>query len=350
MHGFDNVNVGDRDAVQYGLFEGALSGSGHQVSSFARRSGGRSLYCDNGNQHQYKFLPEQNNNTIYYGFGMYVNGSTYSATGKFLLSLMYGTSYKTAMGCVGTGIQGKFKLTILNGSLTTLLTSNYVFSPYTWYWVEAKIKLGVSTNDGIVELRVNGVVDQTVTSVNTNTDSSGKVDRLSFYIQGPSATYMDDFYILNDSGTYNNIYLGDVAIEALTPNGEGTYTQWTPSTGTTHYTMVDDPIYTNSSNAADYVSSDVLNNRDSFQLTDLSANTNVKGIMLEAMAWKSDSASRAILPFFVIDTVDYDIGTDISLNEATKRFFWIVEKNPNGNTEWTKTVLDSMQVGFKVTV
>jgi S-formylglutathione hydrolase FrmB len=50
------------------------------------------------------------------------------------------------------------------------------------------------------------------------------------------------------------------ATNPLLPNAEGSYLQWTPSTGTTHYTLLDDPGACNG--ATDYVYTTTVGNKD----------------------------------------------------------------------------------------
>jgi hypothetical protein len=70
----------------------------------------------------------------------------------------------------------------------------------------------------------------------------------------------------------NKKYFGLLALVSITlahaidtasilPTGEGTYLTWTPSTGSTHYTLVDE---TTCNGTTDYVSTKVVNNRDSY--------------------------------------------------------------------------------------
>ena len=51
---------------------------------------------------------------------------------------------------------------------------------------------------------------------------------------------------------------------SLLPTGEGTYLQWTPKSGSTHYTMVDE---SSCNGTTDYVSTTVTGSRDSYQVS-----------------------------------------------------------------------------------
>src|SRR5439155_7213028 len=64
------------------------------------------------------------------------------------------------------------------------------------------------------------------------------------------------------------IAVGD-STPILPPVADGTYSQWTPATGTTHYTLVADSPTSCSDTANGYVSTNTNPNRDSY-LIDLS--------------------------------------------------------------------------------
>jgi hypothetical protein len=59
-------------------------------------------------------------------------------------------------------------------------------------------------------------------------------------------------------------YLEAATTGALLPSGDGTYAAWTPSTGSTHYTLVDE---TTCNGVTDYVSTLTVGNRDSFAVS-----------------------------------------------------------------------------------
>ncbi len=54
------------------------------------------------------------------------------------------------------------------------------------------------------------------------------------------------------------------AVNNLFPSSDGTYTQWTPSTGSTHYTLVDE---SSCNGTTDYVRTATVGNRDSYGIS-----------------------------------------------------------------------------------
>lgn len=50
---------------------------------------------------------------------------------------------------------------------------------------------------------------------------------------------IDDMYVNDSTGSINNDYLGEISVVALLPDADGTPQEWTPSTGSTAYEILD---------------------------------------------------------------------------------------------------------------
>jgi hypothetical protein len=109
-------------------------------------------------------------------------------------------------------------------------------------YIETKISaFSASAN---VTIRINGQTVLTLTGVNTNPDGTGHYNTM--YLQGPGngpSGFHDDIYLLNlvDSGVPgnpNNDFLGAVRNYAQVPIADASPLQWTPSTGVTHFNLV----------------------------------------------------------------------------------------------------------------
>lgn len=74
----------------------------------------------------------------------------------------------------------------------------------------------------------------------------------------------------------------------LLPAGDGNYKQWTPSTGSTHYTLVDEASCNGNT---DYVSTTTVNNRDSytFNLSSVPNNSTITQISITPCVSKNSS-------------------------------------------------------------
>ncbi len=111
----------------------------------------------------------------------------------------------------------------------TIATGNTILNTNVWYYIEFKTTIG---NPGTYEVRINEVTDIFGTGV---TKASVNTFANKFAFMKPAtwdACYLiDDIYILDNTGSANNDFLGEVKTELLTPTGPGLTTQWTPIPG-----------------------------------------------------------------------------------------------------------------------
>ena len=108
--------------------------------------------------------------------------------------------------------------------------------------------------------RINGFV--VLTGVTYSVGGSTDID--SLYPEGPgggATGYLDDLYICNGLGSVNNGFLGAVRIYTGVPVSDATPLDWTPSTGTTHYSLVNEIPPDNGST---YVSDNVVSDVDQY--------------------------------------------------------------------------------------
>lgn len=144
--------------------------------------------------------------------------STASATDNTIIS-----TFVTPSGTINVHTFGGTGTDVVLGTGTATLTLN------AWNVIELYNYIAGSPN-GIVQVRVNGVVDQTYTGIKT--DTRGNVDRIYFgalNISMPGTSYFDDIVI--DSLGYPGIdskIISRAPVTGVTP----AYNAWTKSSGT----------------------------------------------------------------------------------------------------------------------
>lgn len=129
---------------------------------------------------------------------------------------------------------------------------NYILSLNTWHYIEVRIK--IHNELGEVEIRVDEIEKLFLTNINTSTTLPYYVNNIKFNILNSSKTntsfaYLEDLYILNTAGSYNNYFLGNCGISYMFPVSNGSYTQFIPSTtysGTANYDILNDTTYSGS--------------------------------------------------------------------------------------------------------
>lgn len=238
------------------------------------------------------------------------------------------------------------------GSGTALGTSTLagpLITAAQWQYVEVKVALHDTT--GTVEIRINGTTVLSLTSVDTK-NAGTKTVLDSFYL-GPitSSTsshdaVFDDIYLTNGAGSVNTGFLGDVAIETLLPNGNGTTNQWLGSDGnsTDNYLLVDEAT----PSSTDYTGSAVSADRDLYAMANLSRGSGtIYGAVATAWAGNSDAGAQSI-KHVAKSGATTDVGTAVAVTTTYVPLPKVYEVDPNTSAAWTVSNLNSAEFGVQV--
>lgn len=203
-------------------------------------------------------------------------------------------------------------------------------------WRHVECKYNPAT--GVTSVRIDGTVVLTGTVPTT-----AAVANLLLGATGSVEHSFDDLYILDATGPVNNDFLGDVRVQTYLPSADGANTGMTPSTGTTHYTLVDEA----SPNTSDYVSATAAGLRDTYQFPDLSANTgNVFGVMATSYAHKDATGLAGIANVVRSNGTNYT-GASTSLSTAWMASSQTWETNPATGLPWTPAEVNSAEFGVE---
>jgi len=246
-------------------------------------------------------------------------------------------------------INGSRLIEVRNNALTLLgTTSGHTIDGNTWYYIE--IKATISDTVGQITINVDEVERlSTMADKDTLNGSNAYVGGVKLGgVNGPTAIYYDDLYILDDSGTKNNDFLGDVRVDVLRPNGAGTYTDFTPSAGSNYENVDeafgpdDDTTYNDGSTVAD---------QDSYALENLPApaGTTIYGVKSQITVRKTDAGSRECKLLTRAGTTD-DLGDTIILSDSFTTHTKIFEDNPDDSADWEDADVNGMEVGVEITV
>lgn len=242
-----------------------------------------------------------------------------------------------------TGNAHRANISAYNGDDTLLgQTTDYPLDMTKWCYLE--LKCTISDTVGVVQVKQNGTDILNLTSKDTKNDTETTIDEVR--INGGANDFaLDDLYIINTTGSYNNDFLGDIKVVPQFPTSDGTHTDFTPSTGTDHYALVDDPLVS----TTDYNEGDTLNDIDSYGITADSNLGTIYGVQLVAAAHNPDVGTRKVKPILRSNSTDY-LGTEITLSNTSQMAKDIWERDPADSAAWTKTKLDAIEIGLKVTL
>lgn len=229
---------------------------------------------------------------------------------------------------------------IVNG---TLLGSTRLGALTTgaWYYIEVKICIHASA--GTVEIRINGVTELSVTGVNTR--GSGAEDTGVSFVQIKNHN-VDDFYICDSSGAENNDFLGDVRVDAHYPIADGATHEWTPSTGSDNYALVDEVA----PNTTDYNSTNTLNAVDTLVVEDLkNTGARICGVQMSIYHSKEDAGACLVAP--VVRPVSTNIvGADFAPSAGSYNYVRAVHGlNPATGLAWSESTFNATEFGYKKT-
>jgi len=231
---------------------------------------------------------------------------------------------------------------------TVLGTSAAVISTGLWHNIELYVLVHNST--GAYELKVNGVSVLSASGVDTRAgttnDYANRV-RLSGPVGGANTGYLiDDFRVNDDSGSApNNTWLGDRKVITLFPTAEGDTNNFTPQSGTDNALMVDE---SGMDSDTTYVESAVSNDRDLYQVTDLSDVTTINAIQHNIICRKTDVTDFTIEPVSKTgSTTDVGSGQTVGSTSFSNKYR-IQETDPDTGVAWTDGGLDAAQFGYDV--
>ena len=233
------------------------------------------------------------------------------------------------------------RLQVTNNGGTVIATGTTVIAMSTWYYVELKLITGTS---GSCELHLNGVSGEIGSTVgNFGTTAIGRF-QLTTGTNSPVPTY-DDWYLQDLTGSSpQNDFLGDVVVETLFPNADGTHQDWTPNPAGTHFNKVNETIPDGDTT---FVSDLNAGDIDSYHVGSLAAlSGNVYGVVTNLYARKDDATGRQIAPVIREAGADH-IGTTTGGITTSYLFYRQVWQNDPLGAAWTIANVNGSEYGVK---
>lgn len=220
-------------------------------------------------------------------------------------------------------------------------------------WIHFELKTTFHTTAGAYELRLNGITVLAATNQNTANTGSNDADQVQLWLEVPvsSTAFMviDNWYVLDGSGTSNTTFLGDSAIEEKLVFAPGTFTEWAPKLeGQVNAENVDD-VGDHDGNTT-YNAADTVNLTDTFMMSALNVLITVAGVQLEIVgAIEVAAGSEDIKAITVVDTVDHasDTLTLTSEEPDYQAVHWVWDVNPETDDPWTPEVLAAVEFGYR---
>lgn len=260
----------------------------------------------------------------------------FTGTGAEVLSLYDGTTCQCKVTL--TTSTGVLKVYDGNNNLRgTSSAAGFMSGIYRHF----QIKLTPHNGSGVCVVKVDNTEVLNVSSQILAISGNNYANK--FTVNSGDMGVWDDFYLLDDSGSYNNDFLGDLAVACKYPDGAGNYTQWTASAGS-NYQCVDEAQHNSDT---DYVSTSTAANKDTYNYEAVNITGTVYGVQVTAIMRKDDAGSRTARIMARVNSSDY-AGSTASLSDTYNIVQKIWEKNPNSTNAWAVSEIDSSEFGIEL--
>lgn len=215
-------------------------------------------------------------------------------------------------------------------------TGPNVYPVNAYYWLEAQVVWGTGT--ATVEVRLNGapilvfsgLTIAEITRVQLGHNGSNTAANLLF----------DDWIIYDNTNTVNNTWMGDTFVIVAPPNADSTPNDWTPSSGSNRWDMIDELI----PNDADFITATAVGNVNQFTHTapTLPAGA-VAAVAVQVRAFKTDAGASTI-EIGASSAGNNEMSSPIALGTGVASYSHILNKDPNGAVPWSQSAAQAAQL------
>jgi hypothetical protein len=243
-----------------------------------------------------------------------------------------------SLGGLYTGVGSYFNVTYGGTTYTStcLITGG---------WQSIVMKVVISETVGEITLVVDGVQGHHATNLNTGTSL---INELTFnggdgYF---AATPIDDIWVFDTTGSHSNTFpVGDMVVQSLLPTADGTYQQWTPDSGSDHYSRVNEAIPDGDTS---YVAATTAGYEDSYPVSSLTGIiSQVHAVKTVCVARKDDVPPKLLRTLLKSGTTVSE-SSDLAPTTVYQEFSSIFNDDPNTSAQWTEGAVNDVELGMKV--
>lgn len=222
-------------------------------------------------------------------------------------------------------------------------TASPVITTASWTHLELSyVPNGASSS---LELRVNGVtvINETfaIGSISYGETSATTVSSWSAGQGSDSYIYIDDLYAWNDSGSFNNDFLGDKKVHTMMPNGDTATADWLKNSGTVGYDRINE-IGPNGDTS--YIYTSTVSAVSAFDIEAMPTDTGVINALQTYRGAKKTDAGTCTVRTDISSGAYTSSGTAQPVTTAYQYYTDVFETDPATGALWTKSAVDSAQV------
>jgi hypothetical protein len=218
---------------------------------------------------------------------------------------------------------------------TELAVSNSALSINTWYYVEFKVT--VDNSAGVCVVNVNGDEWMNATSLDTQTTGTARINNIQL-VGGITNQLICDLYVASTTGGTVTDFIGPQRVDARFFTADGALSDWTRSTGSTNYGLVDDNP---ANDDTDYLSSSTVGHQFTVKTTSLGYTpTVINGVQLVATAKKSDAGTLGLKRLMRTGGTNYTATLD-SVDLTYTGITEVLETNPATSSAFTQSDIET---------
>ena len=211
------------------------------------------------------------------------------------------------------------------------------------YWV-FKVKDDPTT--GTLEIWKDGVKVADETGLNTG-DGTTAYTGIAFLAQSITYHYYDDCYVGDDSGSDMTDQVGEVRMESVPANANGTTNDFTASPAVANYLNVDDGATHDGDTTYNY--SSTATDKELYGTSNLTGDVGDVHAVQPHIKTRLDFSLASKQGNIVCRSSATEAdGPTVSPFGAYQNFTKIYENDPNGAVNWTEGTANSAEIGFEI--
>jgi hypothetical protein len=260
-------------------------------------------------------------------------------SGPALQFMRISDTFNAEMCSLSCATTGAIRVRRADGTVIFNSPAN-VLAANTWNHVEAKFSF--AGESGALEVRVNEVTVIDISDVDLGEAATAEqfswADRAG--AQGFDNWYIDDLVLWDDEGTENNDFLGDVSVFLQMPNADTAQADWTKSTGSVGYVIIDDVPPD-----ADFLEASVAGDRSDFEMPTFAVGNvaAVLAVLRFSLVAKASAGSATFRQGIVSNAVEA-VGAIHSPTTQPGYYNDVFQVNPDGDIPWDVPTIEDLQI------
>jgi hypothetical protein len=239
-------------------------------------------------------------------------------------------------------------LALYRGDMVDLLATSVVTVNGGGAWNRISWKGTIDRTAGSMELQLNSTRTNTyivATVVGENTAPEDSRRWGGAYLGVTDQITAAHLYVLDGAGTQNQI-IPDAIVTPMVANADGTFTEWTPNSGTTRYTQIDDASPDDSST---FIKATIPDDDFSVEVEELdeAATAGIIAAQITIMAQSTVTPQRRLRPFVVVDGVQR-FYSEQAIPSSYAAMMVVSPVNPATGLPWKVTDINDVEWGARL--